>query len=208
MLETTAFKGAQPLTDITISNPLTGFEKLGFELNQIRKIKDALDISAGVIIVAGFIMDGKTTTIAHMMQMFDEIGSRPVTELQYSIDIKNLIHIQLELNAFQKYVVSDDFDEAREFMLRLPPKSVIVVGNLLGDKMDLSFHFMLVENGHLVITELSACSIEQLKQKLLETNPRECLKKNVSAIIMQNLRTFETTPTLKATIYGAGEITF
>lgn len=207
MIQDNMFRNAQQFPDSIEFSPLSGIEKLGFDLDQIKKIRKALKLPSGIIIVAGYALDGKTTTIASMTHEFDCIGTRPIVELQYSVEVKNSNHIQMELGAFKKYVVSDDINKARAFISELPPASIIVIGKFLGMDWDFTFHNMLVEKGHLVITEMAVCSIEQLQEKLLNLNSRECLKKNVSVVIMQNLREFDTNPKLSARIYSAEDVT-
>lgn len=137
---------------------IIGYEELGLYPEEIKKVKNVLNNSYGIIYLAGATGSGKTTTLYTMIQDINKD-----TENIYTIEdpiektIPNVNQIQLDL------VAGVDYASTLRALLRQDP-DVIVVGEIRDQETaDLAVRSSLT--GHLVLTTIHA-------NTALETVPR------------------------------------
>lgn len=152
--------------------------------------KVALERS-GIILIAGAVSSGKTTTIAAMLRAMNENVQKHVITLEDPIeyqyeDGKCLIQ-QREVGEDTK-----DFDTALKYIVRQSP-DVIVIGEMR-DSESFSFALSAAEVGRLVISSLHAQSVPQVFDRVLDFFPPEHrdavlrhFAMNISCIAVQKL---------------------
>ena len=133
-------------------------------------IRDFCDRKSGLIIMAGPIGSGKSTTLAAMINQINETRVGHILTLEDPIEF---IHPDKKCIITQREIGSDsrDFHTALTRALRQDP-DVILVGDL-SDVETISLSLTAVETGRLVLGTVNSSLVSQAVDKLLAEFPRE-----------------------------------
>lgn len=150
-----------------ISKQLKGFEDLGLPAKQLQKLCQE---GSGLVLLAGKVCSGKTTTLAAMIHYINTNFEKVVITVEDPIEFvfanKKSIIKQRELGRDTR-----TFAGALRNALRQDP-DVIVVGELL-EKDSVQTALAAAETGHLVISTVHAGNAAQALEKLVSFFPAE-----------------------------------
>lgn len=152
--------------------------------------KVALERS-GIILIAGTVSSGKTTTVAAMLRMMNENVQKHVITVEDPVEY---LHEDGQCLIQQREVGEDteSFNSALKYIVRQSP-DVIVIGEMR-DAESFGFALSAAEVGRLVISTIHAQSVQQVFDRILGFFPpehREAILRhfalNVSCVAVQKL---------------------
>lgn len=143
-----------------ISSSVPSLEELGFD----RRIESEIDVKSGIILIGGPANMGKTTTMASMVEWFNQNKTYHIITIEdpveYVFKSKNSIISHRELH---RDVVS--FEQGLKDALRQNP-DVIVIGEIRSEEV-LETAIRAAETGHLVISTVHASSLSDMVLRLV-----------------------------------------
>lgn len=159
-------QGTYSLVVRTLWKHIPSFEEL--RLPPILK-KIALERS-GIILIAGAVSCGKTTTITAMIDMMNQSVNRHIITIEDPVEYlhqdKQCIINQVEIGTD-----ANDFNSALRYVVRQSP-DVIVIGEMR-DQETFNFALTSAEVGRLVIATVHARSVVQIFDRVLGFFPAE-----------------------------------
>jgi twitching motility protein PilT len=150
-----------------ISSGLKSFYELGLPVNAMESL--CLEKS-GLVLIAGKVGSGKTTTLASMIHFINTHFSKVIVTVEDPIEY---IFTNQKGIVKQREIGRDtrSFADALKYALRQDP-DVIVVGELL-DKESVQTAISAAETGHLVIATVHAGNTSQTIEKIINFFPVE-----------------------------------
>jgi twitching motility protein PilT len=149
-----------------IPKEIPGMKKLGLP----NKLKDITEIGDGLILITGATGNGKSTTVASMLNYLNQRLNRRIYTLEdpieYEFEDDCSIITQRELG---RDMVS--FDLALKYVLRQDP-DIIFVGEMR-DKETVEAAIRAAETGHLVIATLHTRDTTQTIDRIIDIFPSE-----------------------------------
>ncbi|BDU49799.1 type IV pilus twitching motility protein PilT [Haliovirga abyssi] len=158
---------------------IQSLEKLGLP----DVLKEVIKEKRGLILITGAAGNGKSTTVAAMIEYINENLTRNIITLEDPIeylfkDKKSLIS--------QREIPSDieNYNQALKYIIRQDP-DIIYIGELR-DKETLEAAFKAAETGHLVISTVHTVNASQTITRILDYFPKE-LQQRIRNQLSSNL---------------------
>lgn len=169
-----------------LQNKIPTFE----ELNLPKNIKNLLNYTHGMILISGAAGNGKTTTLASLIEAINSMKNRHIITIEDPIEYRFVSRKSL---IEQRQVGGDvnSFPEALRASLREDP-DIIVLGELR-DKETIRTAIWAAESGHLVLATVHAADAVETIDKIVQYFPNEQeiirynLANSLKAVVSQEL---------------------
>lgn len=154
-------------------------------------IRDLINFSSGLIIVAGITGSGKSTLMAAMINEINHTQPVNIVSIESPVEI---IHKDLEANVIQRNVGTDviDFTTGVKDAMRQDP-DIILIGEI-NDVETARAALRAAESGHLVVTTTHSQTAVSAIGKIIElfgseeaTSIRHKISESLRSIVMQKL---------------------
>ena len=152
-----------------IKSKVPTFELLGLQADPILKLTKAKD---GIVLVCGAAGSGKSSTMAAMLNWFNQNLDRHIVTLEDPIEFT----FQDDKSVFQQREIGLDvpnFEMAIRAVLRQSP-DIIFIGEM-GDRETFETAISAAETGHLVLSTMHAGTVAQSLTRLFEFFPPDQL---------------------------------
>lgn len=160
------------------------------ELGLPKRIKNLIDVDYGLILISGATGNGKTTTLASLIELINNKYKRHIITIEdpieYHLESNKSLLDQREIGSNTK-----DFPTALRAALRQDP-DVIVIGELR-DAETIRTALWAAETGHLVLATIHAGNAIETIDKIVQYFPKEqdiirySLANSLQGIISQKL---------------------
>ncbi len=163
---------------------IRSLQELGFLPLGVRTIERLLDYHNGLVLIAGPVGSGKTTTLASVVNILNTKRSEHIVDIERPIE---MLHESKSCNVTQREigVHTANYDKALRAALREDP-DIIVVGELR-DLQTIENAITAAETGHLVFATLHTANATTAMDRLLEVFPPE-QQPQIRGMIASSLR--------------------